>query len=147
LHGRYNNDTIDQRCLQCAPDDAVTGTQLRETFVHLFWECNYARGVYEMFFEKYERNLMQIDKKKMLFLGIRNGKNDFWTSIRSVTLLYEIWHARNLGKKNSFATIERNLVNCHSTLRSVSSSLAASMDNSNDNWCRTWWPGGRQGRG
>jgi hypothetical protein len=100
---------IDERCKNCYDAGQQLAGQ-RETFYHLFWECNYANKILTRFGTENFPALGTEEIKRVIFLGIR--ENDFCRSTRILTLLFlfEIWRNRFRSQSSmSYATIEFNV--------------------------------------
>ena len=68
------NNNVDTNCPFCT----VPGFNLplRETFGHLFFECPATKIVYEQFKARYWNEVDSNDLKKIIFLGLKDGKKN-----------------------------------------------------------------------
>ena len=115
---------------------------LRETFGHLFFECPATKIVYEQFKARYWNEVDSNGFKKMIFLGLKDGKKISRSDhIPLLLLLFAIWKARR-HKKISYATVENSLVFYYHGLMKSCRKLQIETVRNVSLWCRTW---GRDG--
>jgi hypothetical protein len=146
LAGRYRDENIDQECNLCT-DINSTRVPDRETFVHIFWHCGYTSSIYNALVNNYYPTLDMNTFKQQLFFGRCGNETSTVVVLQSVLLLFEIWRARNMVKKISFATIERNMVHNMTAMMLCNKNIKDMVYSIDDSWCRTWWPGEQHWRG
>jgi hypothetical protein len=147
LYNRYNDAQLDQSCNLCRLDSNVNGPAHRETFCHLFWDCEYSTKIYEKFCEKYDIVNDPTTLKQRLFFGIKNGKFNNVIMLQSLLLLHEIWRARNRNKRLSFVTVDRNMLWEYTAIAKTCRVILHEAEIVNENWFRSWRAGYQYGRG
>jgi hypothetical protein len=140
---RYCMDNIDQRCKLCLKLSTGTVTVAgRETFIHLFWECTYTKGILKNFFGQYYRGTPLNVMKNLVFWASRDLiEQKLSDRIVLLLLTYEIWRARGRKYLPSIATIDLNMYSHSCKIFAGYKKLVPIVVNDNNAWFRKWWPG------
>jgi hypothetical protein len=150
LAGRYRANPeviIDERCVFCVK--AGVGVPARETFCHLFFDCDSVRKCVTAYLNKYgNANWGDVEKKRFMFTGTidMNARADTRIcQLQNLLFFYRIWMCRKQCKIPAFCTVEVEMLTIFDLSVSLSTSLRELASTGNCFISRLWRE--RHGRG
>jgi len=133
---------INQGCDFCLTG---AGARCRETFKHVFFECEPVLAVLAAFERKY-CNAGQLRNHMLFGLDI-NGNYDEVYNLIYYLLLYNIWNSRIHSKRIGWLTIEENMLLMFGAIIRSNKRLENLITVNNNLWCRHWCERHGHGRG
>jgi hypothetical protein len=137
------NNNVNEACTFCTLKQIFPSP--RETFLHLFYDCNEVQDLLSKFEKKYFDDVDLQNRQKKLefwFLGISdigdaNEKFYIFLLLKSLVLFY-VWECKLKKIKMSFASAENFLEFHVKTKTRVSSRCRDCITNSDLKFCRRW---------
>jgi len=134
---------IDEGCNTCA---AGFDVKTRETFKHVFFECEPVRSVINSYNRKYNGN--EAASMSDIFFGTdRSGEYNIITHLIGILLLYNIWQIKVSNRRIGWLTVEENMFQIFEAIVKCNKNIYTLACNSNHSWCRHWSERQQHGRG
>ena len=150
LAGRYRNDAaqnIDERCTFCLK--GRIGVQMRETFLHLFFDCSFVQNCINTHISKYgENNWDRREKILFMFTGNCRGEGadqNKLNSLMNVIFFLQIWREKFQRRLPNYVTLEFNMLTIFDAALSLGKKIREAANECQSSVCRSWRY--RHGRG